>query len=141
MLLIQLPCTENGLCAIGYLELTDDIGDIVAHGFGADDQVISNFRVFVTLSQQLEYIAFTAAEFREYLRGMTRLERCEIVDQFDGDAWTEDGVAAADGADGAHHVFVPGTFEEIATRLPAWSQIPGDHPRTLSPSGYESAGC
>jgi len=37
------------------------------NSFGADDQAISNLRIFVALSQQMEYLTLTAAEFREHL--------------------------------------------------------------------------
>src|SRR5712691_5209601 len=108
--------TKNSLCAIGYLEFTDDVRYIVTYSFWTDDQAISNLRIFIALSQQSEYLTLAAAQIGKHLCGVARLQCREIVDQPGGNRRTENRISTTHGANGAHHIFVPCSFEKIAAR-------------------------
>jgi hypothetical protein len=49
---------EDGLCPVGYLELGEDVRDVVAHGLGAHVQEFGNFGVVVALGYEVEYLLF-----------------------------------------------------------------------------------
>jgi hypothetical protein len=45
---------EDGLRSVDYLQLGEDVGNVVAHGLGADEEVPGDFGVGVTLGDEVE---------------------------------------------------------------------------------------
>src|SRR4051794_31356245 len=48
---------HNGLGTVGHLQLTEDVGDVVAHGFRAEAQLMGNGVIVRTLRHEPEHVA------------------------------------------------------------------------------------
>ena len=60
---------EDGLSSVGDLQLGEDVGDVVAHGLGTDEEVPGDFGVVVTLGDEVEDLTLAGGEFRKSLPG------------------------------------------------------------------------
>ena len=63
---------EDGLRPVGYLQLGEDVRDVVAYGFGAHEQEPGNFGVVVALGYEVEYFALAGGQLGERLCGKRR---------------------------------------------------------------------
>src|SRR5439155_10728164 len=95
-----LPRADDGLRPVGHLELAQDVGDMVAHGFGAQHEAGGDFGVLLALGDQVEDLPFAVAELREHPRQGSGSKAGEELHQPSGDSWAEDSFALANRADG-----------------------------------------
>jgi len=56
---------------VGDLELGEDVGDMVAHRLGTQDEAGSDLSIRITLSNQGEHLVFALHQFWEELLGAT----------------------------------------------------------------------
>src|SRR5262249_61107388 len=74
-----LASADDGLGAVGHLQLADDIGHVVAHGLRAEHQSVGDLAVARALGDEIEYLALAVAELWEGLRrGGGRRHRAEV---------------------------------------------------------------
>src|SRR5215203_4958317 len=122
---------EDGLCPVGYLELGEDVGDVVAHGLGAHVQEFGNFGVVVALGYEVEHLALAGGELGEGFCGRGWLGGGEKVREATGDLRPEIGIAFGHGAD---HLQDIGGIRRPSARSPsprpAWRRKPNRRPRT-----------
>lgn len=52
-----VACSENGLGAVGHLELTQNIRHVIADCLGTQDQLVRDFEVVVSFGHQAEDFA------------------------------------------------------------------------------------
>ena len=63
---------EDGLRSVGYLELGEDVRDVVAHGLGANEQESGDPGVVVALGYEVEYLPLAGGELGEGFCGRSR---------------------------------------------------------------------
>ena len=68
----RLACTQNGLRPVGDLELTEDVGGMIAHRFQREIQLIRNFLVALTLCHQRQQFCLPLREARQDTLGCAR---------------------------------------------------------------------
>src|SRR6266700_5625009 len=69
---------------VGDLELRENVGDMVAHGLGTQDEASSDVGIGLALGDQGEDLVFAIRQLREELRRATlrgRASPAEVVDQ------------------------------------------------------------
>ena len=76
---------EDSLRPVGYLQLGEDVGDVVAYGLGADEELPGDFGVRVTLGDEVEDLALAGGEFRKSLPGRGWRRGREKVREAKGD--------------------------------------------------------
>src|SRR5438876_5762001 len=97
----------HGLGAVGHLQLREDIGDMVAHRLGTQDEVSGDLSIGLALSNQGENFVFAVRQLREELPGTTLggwARAAEVVHQALSDGRTKDGSATRHGTDGAQRL-------------------------------------
>ena len=110
------------LSPVGNLELREDVGDVVAHRFRAQDQVGGDVSIGFALGNQGENLVFAVRQLREELCGATLRgwsSAAEVVNQALGDGRTKDGLTARHSTDGAQSLLLHGALEEVAARSSA----------------------
>src|SRR5215211_3443166 len=90
---------EDGLRPVGYLELGEDVRDVVAPGLGTHVQEFGNFGVVVALGYEVEYLPLAGGELGEGFCGRGRAGDGEKVREASGDLRPEIGIAFGHGAD------------------------------------------
>jgi hypothetical protein len=65
----RLSCPDDGLDPVGDLELVEDIGEVIAHRFGTENQALCNLGIVVSLGQQREDLTLALGQFGKGLRG------------------------------------------------------------------------
>src|SRR5215218_476008 len=83
---------EDGLRPVGYLELGEDVGDVVAHGLGAHVQEFGDPGVVVALGYEVEHLALAGGELGEGFCGRGRAGGGEKVREATGDLRPEIGI-------------------------------------------------
>lgn len=58
---------DDGVGTISHLELTEDIGDVIAHRLWAEDKAIGDLRVARALGDEVENLALAVAQLRKGL--------------------------------------------------------------------------
>src|SRR5215213_2061767 len=101
-----LACAECGLLAVGYLQLMEDIGDVVGNRLGAQGQEPGDFGVRGTLHHEVQHLTLAVGESRERFSGNSRTVGGDEVREARGDARPEDRSSAPHSAYGAEHVFL-----------------------------------
>src|SRR5215204_2327025 len=100
-----LSGAECGLLAVGYLQLVEDIGDVVGDRLGTQGQESGDFGVRSTLRHEVQHLTLAVGESRERFSGNSRTVDGEEVSEARGDARSEDR-AAPHRAYGAEHVIL-----------------------------------
>jgi len=68
------PGPEDGLRPVGYLELGEDVGDVVAYGLGAHEQEFGDPGVVVALGYEIEHLALAGGELGEGFQTLPRTQ-------------------------------------------------------------------
>src|SRR6266545_2744516 len=93
---------DDGFGAVGDLKFGEDCGDVVADGFGADDEVLRDGGVRPSDGDQVEDFAFAGGQLGEGFGGRGAVGCAgEEVDDPACHGGSEDGLAGGDGADRA----------------------------------------
>src|SRR5215210_6430645 len=92
-----LAGADDGLRPICYLQFAENVGDVVADGFGAEVEAFGDLEVLVALGDEVEDLALAVAELGEDLRLGSGTDTGEVVHEPDGDLRAEDGLSVADG--------------------------------------------
>src|SRR5215472_589964 len=104
---------RNSLGAVGYLELAEDVGDVVLHGLEAKGEVPRDGSVTLALRDQVEDLPLAFGEVGEGDgRGGLR-QSGEVMDHALGDGRAEDGLTTIDGFDCPHQFVLIGIFEQV----------------------------
>src|SRR5918992_1943920 len=85
-----LAGAECGLLAVGYLQLMEDIGDVVGNRLGAQGQESGDFGVRGTLRHEVQHFTLAVGESRERFSGNSRTLCGEEVSEARSDASSED---------------------------------------------------
>src|SRR5215207_10097935 len=101
-----LAGAECGRLAVGYLQLVEDIGDVVRDRLGTQGQQPGDFGVRGTLRHKVQHFTLAVGESRERFSGNSRTVDGEEVSEAGGDARSEDRAAAPHRAYGAEHVIL-----------------------------------
>src|SRR5215213_1693359 len=101
-----LAGAECGLLAVGYLQLVEDIGDVVGNRLGTQGQESGDFGVGGTLHYEVQHLTLAVGESRERFSGNSRTVGREEVSEVRGDARPEDRPSAPHSAYGAEYVFL-----------------------------------
>ncbi len=86
----RFPGPDNGLRPIGYLELAQDIGYVVSHGFRAQHESGGDFKVLLALRDEFENLTLAIAQLGEYFRQRGGSEAGEKLHQPRRDPRAED---------------------------------------------------
>src|SRR5215203_1492621 len=92
---------DDGVGAVGYLQLGEDVGDVVAYGLGAQVEACGDLGVGVALGDEIEDLYLPDAELGVDVLGGSRFGFGEEVHEASGDLRSEVGFP---GCDGAHHL-------------------------------------
>src|SRR5215203_6885953 len=114
-----LAGAECGLLAVDYLQLLEDIGDVVGNRLWAQGQEPSDFGVGGTLHHEVQHLTLAVGESRERFSGNSRTVGGEEVSEARGDARSEDRTAAPHRAYGAEHVILFVVLEDVSSRARA----------------------
>src|SRR5215208_2741704 len=101
-----LAGAECGLLAVGYLQLMEDIGDVVGNRLGAQGQEPGDFGVGGTLHHEMQHLTLAVGESRERFSGNSRTVGGEEVCEARGVVKAEAPTAAPHRAYGAEHVIL-----------------------------------
>src|SRR6516164_105844 len=104
---------DDGLGAVGDLEFGEDVGYVVADGFGAEEQLAGDVGVAAALGEQRQDLAFAFGQFGE-CGLLPRRGAGEVVQDPLRDGGAEDGFAVGDAADGPFDLLFAGAFEQVA---------------------------
>src|SRR5205823_4639650 len=91
----HLPCPNNCLCPICYLQLAENVRHVVAYCVRTEYQMLRNIRVALALSDQIQNFAFAIGQLRKRLGRNGWWRSIEERDHACGDGWAEDGLASA----------------------------------------------
>ena len=97
------PRSMHRFGPIGDLQLAQNVGDMVAHRLGTQDEASGDVGIGLALGDQSENFIFAIRQFREELRGSTRCCRshaAEIEHQALCDNRTKDGLTVSNSANG-----------------------------------------
>jgi len=111
----RLAGADNGLRPVHHLELTKDVGDMVAHGFLTQDETAGDLPVAVPLCNQPKNLSFSVGQVRKYTRERGLLQRREVLRQALGNGRTEDGLTMTDRVNGPQDLRLLGALQEIAS--------------------------
>src|SRR5918994_7621512 len=89
-----LAGAECGLLAVGYLQLVEDIGDVVGDRLGTQGRESGDFGVRGTLRHEVQHFTLAVGESRERFPGNSRTVGGEEVSEARGNARSEDRTAA-----------------------------------------------
>src|SRR5918993_3966611 len=84
-----LAGAECGLLAVGYLQLMEDIGDVVGDRLGTQGQEPGDFGVRGTLRHEVQHLTLAVSESRERFSGDGGTVGGEEVSEARGDARSE----------------------------------------------------
>lgn len=95
-----LPCLSKSgivrphdrLSTIGYLQLTEDSADVVAHRFGAERQLLRDRIIVQPFGHQAQHVAFALGQLGKHWNGLGR-RGTEKGHHPRGDCRAEDGIA------------------------------------------------
>src|SRR5215207_2231418 len=96
-----LAGAECGLLAVGYLQLMEDIGNVVGNRLGTQGQEPGDFGVGGTLHHEMQHLTLALGESRERFSGNSGTLCGEEVSEARGDARSEDRPTAPNRAYGA----------------------------------------
>jgi hypothetical protein len=105
------------LGAVVGVQFGEDVGDVVADGSFAEEQLGGDLVVSAAARDQLKYFVFAGREVRKRLAGCSAgVWRCAVdeVEESLRGAWTEDGLSASDAVDDSGDLVVVVVFEEVA---------------------------
>src|SRR6266511_2735026 len=106
---------DDGFGAVGDLKFGEDCGDVVADGFGADDEVLRDGGVRPSDGDQVEDFAFAGGQLGEGFGGRGAVGCAgEEVDDPACHGGSEDGLAGGDGADRSDDLVLLSALDEIA---------------------------
>src|SRR5690242_9408367 len=105
---------DDGLGAAGDLKLAEDVGDVVANGLSAEDELLGDGGVGETLGDEAEDLALAVGQLREGLGRRGRRRGAKVLHQAAGDGWAEDGFAVGDSANGTNGLVAAGAIEQVA---------------------------
>src|SRR5215203_2484353 len=111
----SLSRTDDGMCPVGHLQLRKDVGDVVAHSVGADEQACGDLGVGVSLGYEVEDLALAGGELGEGLLGRGRFGCGEEVHEAFGDLRSEVGLPTCHGAQHLQDLGGIGTLENVTT--------------------------
>jgi len=61
----SISCANHCLCSISYLQLAEDVGDVVLHGLDAEGETLSNGGVAFALCDQVKDVPFALGQLGE----------------------------------------------------------------------------
>src|SRR5215208_3370550 len=111
-----LSGAKCGLLAVGYLQLVEDIGDVVGNSLGAQGQQPGDFGVRGALRHEVQHLTLAVGESGERFSGDGRTLGGEEVSEARSDARPEDRAAAPHRAYGAEHVVLIIILEDVSSR-------------------------
>src|SRR4051794_15385913 len=84
-----VPRANDSLCSIRHLELAQDVGDVIAHGFRAEYQFAGNIGIPGALRDHVENLSLAIAEFWKDLSDAGRARAGEERHQLGSDRRAE----------------------------------------------------
>src|SRR5215212_4157573 len=111
-----LAGAECGLLAVGYLQLVEDIGDVVGNRLGAQGQEPGDFSVRGTVRHEVQHLTLAVGQSGERFSWYSRTVGSEEVSEARGDARSEDRTAAPHRAYGAKHIILVVVLEYVSSR-------------------------
>src|SRR5262249_39146327 len=84
----RVPRADDRLRTISYLQLAEDVRDMIAHRFQAERELLGDLRVAAALRDQREHLRLALGQLREDARRPARAAGGEEAEQPSGDAWT-----------------------------------------------------
>src|SRR5215204_6470590 len=110
-----LSGADDGVCPVGHLQLRKDVGNVIAHGVGADKQACGDLGVGVTLGYELECFHLAGGELGEGHFGRGRFGGGEEVNEATGDLGPEVSFSCRHGAQHLQDLGGVSTLENIAS--------------------------
>ena len=112
-----VSCGGDRLAAVVDVQFGEDVGDVVADGSFAEEELGGDLVVSTATSDQLEYLVFAVGELGKRLAGCSAEAWWYAVDEVEESlrgAWTEDGLSASDAVNDPGDLVVVVVFEEVA---------------------------
>src|SRR5215204_5757672 len=111
----SLSRTDDGMCPVGHLQLRKDVGDVVAHSVGADEQACGDRCVGVALRNEVQDLALAGGELGEGLLWRGRFGCGEEVHEAFGDLRSEVGLSTCHGSQHLQDLGGVRTLENVTT--------------------------
>src|SRR5918995_251984 len=107
--------TDDGLGAVRDLKLGEDVGDVIAHGLGAQVEAFGDLGVRLVAGYELQDLVLALGQLGEGVGGLSRVWTREILHEAAGYGRSEDGLAAGDSPDGTQDLGLEGAFKQVAS--------------------------